>query len=328
MATVSLIIPIYNVELYVDRCLRSVMAQSYSDIECILVDDCTPDGSMSVCDRLLAEYRGPIQFKVLHHDHNRGLSAARNTGTDAATGDYVFYLDSDDAIIPECIEWMVKEMGKHPDTQMVCGSMDSDDRVYCAEQYTIIDDNQAIKLRYLNPKQEFPVPAWNKLIRKDFLNQHNIAFRDGILHEDVLWTFHTIQYLSNVVMLQSPTYCYNIREDSITAKTTSTAARANSLMIIFTEIANTAQEPYYSLCVYKFIERLLEWFPLSTSKNRYVFIAYIRNLLRLKQYKDAAALAVYRAIGCFSRNNSFNTRIQQHFTYRYHYENQQVHSPQ
>ena len=110
MVRISIIVPIYNVEPYIERCLRSVMIQTYSNIECILVDDCTLDNSMKICDCLLGNYIGPIEFKVLHHDHNRGLSAARNTGTDAATGEYIFYLDSDDEITPDSISLMVAEV--------------------------------------------------------------------------------------------------------------------------------------------------------------------------------------------------------------------------
>ena len=83
---VSIIVPIYNVSEYIERCIKSVMAQTYTDIECILVDDCTPDNSVAICEHMVAEYHGPITFKILHHEHNRGLSAARNTGLKSSEG--------------------------------------------------------------------------------------------------------------------------------------------------------------------------------------------------------------------------------------------------
>ena len=102
---ISIIIPIYNVEPYIEDCLQSVMRQTYRGMmECILVDDCGTDNSMKVAEQLIKIYNGPIDFKVLHHEHNRGLSAARNTGIDAACGDYVYFLDSDDWISDDCFE--------------------------------------------------------------------------------------------------------------------------------------------------------------------------------------------------------------------------------
>ena len=91
--TISVIIPIYNVSAYVERCIRAVMMQTYTDFECILVDDASQDDSLAKCEKLIAAYEGPIRFSILWHQQNRGLSAARNTGTDAATGDYIIYID-------------------------------------------------------------------------------------------------------------------------------------------------------------------------------------------------------------------------------------------
>ena len=123
MAIVSIIIPVYKVEPYIERCVQSVMAQTYTDIECILVDDCSPDQSIAICERMLIEYHGPITFQILHHEQNRGLSAARNTGTNAANSDYIFYLDSDDEITHDCISLLVKETERHPGVELVQGGI-------------------------------------------------------------------------------------------------------------------------------------------------------------------------------------------------------------
>lgn len=80
------------------------MRQSYNGaMECILVDDCGTDNSMEIAEQLIKAYNGPIDFKVVHHEHNQGLSAARNTGMDASCGEYVYFLDSDDWISDDCI---------------------------------------------------------------------------------------------------------------------------------------------------------------------------------------------------------------------------------
>ena len=111
--SVSIIIPVYNVEPYVEDCIRSVIRQTYGGkMECIVVDDCGTDNSMDVVERVIGEYNGPIPFRILHHEHNRGLSAARNTGMDAATGDYLFFLDSDDELTDDCIEKLTEPLVK------------------------------------------------------------------------------------------------------------------------------------------------------------------------------------------------------------------------
>lgn len=119
---ISIIIPVYNVSSYIERCLQSVMRQSYIEIECLLVDDASPDDSIEKCERLIAAYTGPIRFSVLHHEHNRGLSAARNTGTESATGDYILYLDSDDALTDDCIETLVAPVRCDASIEMVVGN--------------------------------------------------------------------------------------------------------------------------------------------------------------------------------------------------------------
>ena len=97
--SVSVIVPVYNVEPYVAACVRSVMRQTYEGkIECIFVDDCGTDKSIDVVEKLIAEYSGPIAFKIIHATHNQGPSVARNIGMDAATCEYLYFLDGDDEI--------------------------------------------------------------------------------------------------------------------------------------------------------------------------------------------------------------------------------------
>ena len=120
---VSIIIPVYNVSPYIERCIKSVMNQTYQDIECILVNDASPDDSIDIAKLLIENYDGPIQFQILSHGHNRGLSAARNTGIDASTGDYLYFLDSDDEITPDCIKLLMDEVKKYPNVEMVQGEV-------------------------------------------------------------------------------------------------------------------------------------------------------------------------------------------------------------
>ena len=119
---ISIIVPIYNVEEFIVECLQSVVAQTYRDYELILVDDCGTDGSMSVAARFASHPTLEGKMRILRHDRNRGLSAARNTGTAAAKGKYILFLDSDDILAPDCLQLLV-EKAESTDAEMVVGNI-------------------------------------------------------------------------------------------------------------------------------------------------------------------------------------------------------------
>ena len=123
MMDVSIIMPVYQVAPYIGDCLRSVMRQTYrGSMECLIVDDGTKDGSIAIAERMIDAYEGPIQFQIQHHDENRGLSAARNTGTMLATGDYLYYIDSDDEMTEDCMEKLMAVASHDPSIEMVQGN--------------------------------------------------------------------------------------------------------------------------------------------------------------------------------------------------------------
>ena len=213
---VSIIIPVYQVSECIERCLRSVMAQRYTDIECILVNDATRDDSIEKCEHLIEEYDGPIQFRVLHHEQNRGLSAARNTGTDAATGEYIYYLDSDDEITPDCIEKLVSYVLEDDSIEMVQGNYvrtgDGADYYGKSDACRILSNEEA-RQQFLCRKLNYTV--WNKLLKRSFLIDHRIYNREGIILEDLLWAFYLVKYLSNARLCKEITYYYRYRPESI-----------------------------------------------------------------------------------------------------------------
>ena len=101
---VSIIIPLYNVENYVVKSLKSALAQTYSDIEYLLIDDCSTDHTMQVVKEYLSNHPRREAVRIIHHDKNFGLSAARNTGLSNVMGEYIYFMDSDDEIVANCIE--------------------------------------------------------------------------------------------------------------------------------------------------------------------------------------------------------------------------------
>ncbi len=122
---ISVIIPVYKVEPYVRRCLESVSQQSCEgfQIECIVVDDCSPDNSMDIAESVFRENSNKdVEFVVLHHDQNKGLCEARNTGIRAATGDYLFFIDSDDCIMENTFKDFMRYAIDYPDIDVFMGS--------------------------------------------------------------------------------------------------------------------------------------------------------------------------------------------------------------
>lgn len=241
--SVSVIIPIYNVSAYIERCIRSVMNQTFSDFECILVDDASPDDSIAKCERMIAAYDGLIRFKMIHHEKNSGLSVARNTGTEAATGDYILYIDSDDEITNDCLEMLMAPILIDDAIEMVLGSYE---RLYDEDSskindskpldYDLIKGVEAVRNSFFE-KKRVTHAAWNKLIRKDFLIRFNLSFKEGLLWEDTLWIFYVMKHLTHLCIIKDVTYHYYMRPQSITTGTDIRTIQFNK-GLIFNEISN------------------------------------------------------------------------------------------
>lgn len=224
---VSIIIPVYNVEAYIEECIRSVMAQTFIDgLECIIVDDCGSDCSMDIATQMIAAYDGPIQFNILHHDHNCGLSAARNTGIRAAKGEWLYFLDSDDYIKPECISTLMGFVKKYPDVEMVQGSTfiktDFSDNVNQWLDMSFASLPEYIDEIELIQKSKFagllPPTATSKLVKHDFVLTYNLYFLEGVYHEDEHWSFYLCKHLRTMAISTEATYIYRKREGSITGE--------------------------------------------------------------------------------------------------------------
>lgn len=214
---ISVIVPVYNVAPYVEACLQSVMEQTFAgEMECLVVNDCGTDGSMAIVEQVLGAYAGPIRFEVLHHSKNRGLSAARNTGISAASGDYLFFLDSDDTIAPDCIEKLVSVAG--PAVEMVQGRYSNvGDRLALPlgkNQRIHATSNAEARACYFR-RHLIADTAWNKLIKRSFLLEHDLFFREGVLYEDIIWKHDMFKCITDIWLLPDVTYRYRRRPCSI-----------------------------------------------------------------------------------------------------------------
>lgn len=218
-AKVSIVIPIYNVAAYIGDCLRSVYGQTYPQLEVVLVDDVTPDDSMEQAAPWIQKLQEKFEVKIISHSVNKGLSAARNTGMKEATGDWIYFLDSDDEITPNCIELMVAEVVKHPDVDFVIGNVKFvgstwDFPLKCS---AYVAGNENILHDYTTYK--WYMMAWNRLYKKTYILQHNLYFKEGLLHEDELYSFQVATTAQAMAAVYEETYIYKVRSvGSITAQ--------------------------------------------------------------------------------------------------------------
>ena len=285
--SISIIVPVYNVEPYVEDCIRSVMRQTYDGpIECTVVDDCGTDNSMAVVERIIAEYTGPITFKVLHHEFNRGLSAARNTGIDSATGDYLFFLDSDDEITDDCIDKMMKPLLSES-YDFVIGDMIKVDSNY-REMFTTaklrLSDNTILRNEYITKGHSeimWSVAAWNKLYSSDFIHRYQIRFYEGLIHEDVLWTFQIVCLAQSLYAVNSVTYFYKRRDASI-MNSSSLEKRVQSYIISICEMCKFYKEK--GLNNEYAIQIILNNFYYTFQLCLKHFLLYIRTYKRLRPF--------------------------------------------
>ena len=228
----SIIIPVYNVEQYLQNCVQSVITQTYQDLQVILVDDGSTDSSGILCDQLA---RPDCRMQVVHKK-NGGLSDARNAGLKVATGDYVAFLDSDDVyLLNDGVEQlMALAQAEQPDV-LLFQAVD----VYAHHQTV----RKAYDVEYMATHsgvevfaqlvriQSFNMSACFQLIRRDLLEQYQIYFQKGLLSEDVDWSLRLWRHVSKVRAMNLPLYGYQHREGSIS--TTYTIRNLRSYERIF-----------------------------------------------------------------------------------------------
>lgn len=210
---ISVIIPVYNVEKHLERCVNSVLNQTFRDFEIILVDDGSTDSSGKICDKYATENS---TIRTIHKE-NRGPSHTRNLGVENAQGEYIYFLDSDDYIIPQCLELLYKNI-KKTNADLSCGSFEILDESLDFRAKGEIN-NEIIEFvgRYACEKllygKDFYTSSCNILI--DVNIAKNNMFPVGKYHEDEMTTFRYMLSASNVVKTSVRTYYYYQREGSI-----------------------------------------------------------------------------------------------------------------
>lgn len=216
---ITISIPIFKCEEFLEKCLQSVVAQTYKNIEVTLINDQTPDNSIEIAQNFIQKHN--LQnWKIYHLEENSGLSVVRNKGIDTAQGKYLFFLDSDDTITPDCIETLVeiaeKTQAEMTISQLECEKQHTGEKSICIKiqsKQELIEGNDNILKAF--SKGELVTYAVNKLFIVDYLRQNQLYFVKGLFAQDELWTFHLVLKMNKIAIHKGITYTYYLHDKSV-----------------------------------------------------------------------------------------------------------------
>lgn len=202
---ISIVVPIYNTEKYLEKCVGSLIGQSYRNIEIIAVDDGSPDKSGQMIEKLA---KTDERIRVFHKE-NGGLSSARNYGIRKAKGEFICLVDSDDYVKQDFVAVMLESVLRNKADIAVIGYND-----FLPERQIVSGEGAAISL--LTRQENIDVVAWNKMYRKELFVDNNIWYPEGQNYEDCLTTYKLLARAQSVTYIEKSLYCYVDRARSIT----------------------------------------------------------------------------------------------------------------
>lgn len=226
MTVFSAIVPIYNVGDYLERCIQSILSQTYGNFELILVDDGSEDESFSICK----QYESKDSRIIVMSQPNRGVSCARNVGLSIANGEYITFIDGDDWLAPETFKHLADIIKQwHPDMirfgyrkirnqrEKGCYSLPYDEGFYRGEALNQIKMNSISNENVLDYKKTRILSAWACTIRRELLYKNNLLFEpyEEILNEDYLFMLQTIWTVTSMYVSKEPFYYYDTRLNSL-----------------------------------------------------------------------------------------------------------------
>lgn len=218
---VSVIVPIYNVEEYLETCLESICNQTYKDFEVVCVNDCTEDGSMDIVKRYSSNYRN---FKVINNVKNSGLSFSRNAGLEVAEGKYVLFIDSDDYLLNDALERLVNSAEKRSvdivyyNKKIILedGSIDNKYKNVFFDELGVLNGREMF-YRFMQNRTFKSINAYTQFFLREFLLKNKLCFLEGAVHEDYLFFFQCAMKAKRTCNINDELYVYRKRKGSITS---------------------------------------------------------------------------------------------------------------
>lgn len=218
-------IPIYNVEKYIHRCVSSALEQDFNqNYEIIAVDDCGNDESMTVLQNLINSHPKGNIVRIIKHEKNKGLAEARNTVIKNAIGDYIYFMDSDDFIIPNTLSLLYQSAEQYEADVVFGSSIKQEDNKTWTSDDDILPNRQFLKKKefvsyvYMNPDVHVPITVWNILFKTSFLHDNHLLFPNIRYQEDIAFNELYHPFVERAVFVSTQTYHYVIRRDSLMSK--------------------------------------------------------------------------------------------------------------
>ncbi len=298
-ALVSVIVPVYNVEKYLRECIDSVLAQTYTNYEIILVDDGSTDSSGAICD----EYAEKNNCITVIHKKNEGLSCARNSGFERASGKYVYFLDSDDYVTEDMLEQTV-QVAQEDKSDIVffdAIAFSEDDKCDVSQNYLRInryDVHNGLKMfEELQRNNEFHSAVQLYIFKKSFLVETELRFVPGIYHEDMAFTFEAFCQAEIVSQCRKALYYRRYRPDSIMTSVKQ-PKHFNGMSSVYYHIKNFSEEKamlsdpavrrYISRCAYNCFN-IFEQLDINDKKEHKTQMKEIKtDILSANAYGDKA----------------------------------------
>jgi glycosyltransferase involved in cell wall biosynthesis len=326
---VIIIIPVYNAEKYIAECFYSIANQTYKNIEAIFVDDRSPDNSLEILQELIKNNSTQeIKYKLIKHDTNKNVSVARNTGILQALkteggGDYLFFMDSDDIITPNCIEYLLKFARKYPKAKIIQGavvsvgediwsklfSFDMNERIWNIIYEGIISkqkqkefeetliETEIIKywLRYSMHQIDNIIPCgvWATLYEVDFIKNNNLLFSEDLpITQDVYFRYSCFKKATEITITYMPIYIYRARKDDSLSKQRDQYRRINCSAIVAEKILPDIDNEKYP---YELAEWIIEWVMawLNKMRSEKEKILTQRYMYILKEVKEKIPAQIY-----------------------------------
>lgn len=316
---VSIIVPIYNIEKYIEKCIKSLIVQSYSNLEILLVNDGSTDGSMLTCN---CYQEKDNRIKIINKK-NGGLSSARNAGLKVARGKYYVFIDGDDYVHPEFIERLLRGVNESGADIAACGihivneKNDETSVLATGAKYAlsnpfndeILQSIEVEKRYYKNRKYGFwYVVSWNKIYKAEIFDE--LKYDEGMIYEDEFLFHKLIRKSRNIKFIPDKLYYYVQRENGITS-----AKKSGERFHFLTEIYDSRMECYKRennielqvLCSEKYLRQIVSKFYLLDDRQKQEVKRKYKQIICLINVSWKLKL-LYYALGLISRFNSFKNK--------------------
>lgn len=306
MAKLSIIVPVYQVKPYLERCLKSILSQTFTDYEVILVDDGSMDGSQDICDAYAEKYDS---ISVIHKQ-NGGLSSARNTGIDAASGEYLMFVDSDDLIHIRTMELEISVLEKHRADAFICPLR----RFKHEEEISItsvidsfftkvVSGIEAERGLFNNPNVSKYVSSCGRLFKRSLFN--GIRFPEGRLFEDEYVTYKLYYACERVVITNAELYFYYVNDTGITRNLNLNKRfdEYDAQMERLNFFKEKGEEELYRLSLLEFL-RTAQWDLISYQKRNKDYNPVLGKRFQ-EQYKEVLISAEKVGAVSFAKNYDY-----------------------